>query len=100
MSSMATSPTPTPRTARRFEGTVVSDAMTKTRVVIVERWKWHPKYKKSFRVRSRYKVHDPEEATHTGDRVVFEECRPISKEKRWRIVKVISRQPTVNRMGS
>ena len=60
--------------------------MMKTRVVLVERWKRHPKYQKSYRVHRRYKVHDEEEKTHTGDRVVFEECRPISKDKRWRIV--------------
>lgn len=77
----------TPTTQRRqLEGTVVSDKMSKTRVVLVERWKWHPKYKKSFRTRSRYKVHDERETTHVGDHVTFEECRPISKEKRWRIV--------------
>ena len=60
--------------------------MSKTRVVLVERWKWHSKYKKSFRTRRRYKVHDEQETTHVGDQVTFEEFRPISKEKRWRLV--------------
>ena len=86
---MATEPTIT-KTARRFEGTVVSDKMQKTRVVLVERLRWHPKYGKSYRVRQRYQVHDPEEVSHAGDRIRFEECRPISKNKRWRIVNVIS----------
>ncbi len=80
---------PTAKIHRRLEGIVVSDKMSKTRVVLVERWKWHPKYKKSFRVRRRYQVHDEQEATHVGDRVTFEECRPISKEKRWRLVEVV-----------
>ena len=79
----------TTRTPRRFEGTVVSDKMQKTRVVLVERLRWHPKYGKSTRVRQRYHVHDPKESTHVGDRVRFEECRPISKNKRWRLVEVI-----------
>lgn len=76
---------------RQLEGTVVSDRMAKTRVVFIERAKWHPKYKKSYRVHSRYKVHDPFEVSHVGDKILFEECRPISKDKRWVIVKVISR---------
>lgn len=87
---MATS---TPQRARRFEGIVVSDVMAKTRVVVVERQKRHPKYGKSYRVHRRYKVHDPEEATHVGDRVTFEECRPLSKEKRWRLVQVAPANP-------
>ncbi|MBI2482767.1 30S ribosomal protein S17 [Candidatus Uhrbacteria bacterium] len=74
---------------RQFEGTVVSDAMAKTCVVVVERWKMHPKYRKAFRMRRRYKVHDPEHTAHVGDQVRFVECRPISKEKRWRLVDVI-----------
>lgn len=85
---MATT-TPTKRIPRQFEGTVVSDKMQKTRVVLVERWKRHPKYRKSYRVRHRYQVHDPEHVSHTGDRVVFEECRPLSKEKRWTFVKKV-----------
>ncbi|MBI4142332.1 30S ribosomal protein S17 [Candidatus Uhrbacteria bacterium] len=77
--------TPVPH-HRQLEGTVVSDKMQKTRVVLVERWKRHPKYGKSYRVHRRYKVHDPAESSHVGDRVRFEECRPISREKRWRLI--------------
>ena len=76
----------TPRLTRRFEGMVVSAAMDKTCVAVVERWKQHPKYKKAYRVRHRYKIHDPENSARVGDRVRFEECRPYSKEKRWRLV--------------
>ncbi|MBI4433230.1 30S ribosomal protein S17 [Candidatus Uhrbacteria bacterium] len=75
---------------RELEGTVVSDAMAKTCVVLVERWKMHPKYRKAFRVHRRYKVHDPIHAAHVGDRVRFVACRPISKDKRWRLVDVIA----------
>ena len=85
-----------PSTPRRFTGTVVSDKMQKTRVVLVEGLKWHAKYKKSFRVHRRYKVHDEQEVTKVGDRVRFEECRPLSKDKRWRLVEKLqadSHQP-------
>lgn len=74
---------------RRLEGIVVSTAMQKTCVIVVERWKMHPKYRKAYRVRRKYKVHDPEGTAVTGDHVRVEECRPISKEKRWRFVEKI-----------
>ena len=79
-------PTPQPR---QLSGVVVSDAMAKTRIVVVERWKWHPKYKKSYRVRQRYAMHDPEHLTKVGDQVLFEECRPLSKTKRWLLVQKV-----------
>ena len=71
---------------RKLNGVVVSDAMTKTRVVMVTRLKKHPKYLKYYKVTSRFKAHDEENAYHKGDNVVIEETRPMSKEKRWRIV--------------
>ncbi|MFH1098339.1 MAG: 30S ribosomal protein S17 [Candidatus Uhrbacteria bacterium] len=77
--------------SRRFEGLVVSDKMSKTRVVLVEQLKLHPKYRKQYRVRHRYKVHDENEVSKIGDRVAFEECRPLSKEKRWKIVGRLSK---------
>ena len=82
---------------RRFEGVVVSDKMTKTCVVLVERWKMHPKYAKAYRVHRRFQVHDPQDAAHMGDTVVFEECRPISKNKRWQLV---SRRPAATRRAA
>ena len=72
-------------------GTVVSDRMTKTRVVEVERVKQHPKYLKRYAVSRRYKAHDEHGEYKTGDRVVIEETRPLSREKRWRIVSRITR---------
>lgn len=71
---------------RTFRGVVVSHRMNKTAVVRVDRIKQHSKYGKRYRVSKRYKVHDEKNERKTGDLVVFEECRPISKEKRWRLV--------------
>ena len=71
---------------RKITGVVVSDKMTKTRVVEVKRSKRHPKYLKYYTVTTRFKAHDEDNAYHTGDTVVMEETRPLSKEKRWKIV--------------
>lgn len=71
---------------RRLIGTVVSDKMEKTVVVRVERWKKHPKYLRRVRVHKRYKAHDEKREYKVGDRVIIEETRPISKEKRWKVV--------------
>jgi small subunit ribosomal protein S17 len=73
-------------TARKFSGVVVSDKMTKTIVVKVERVKVHPKYGKRYTVSAKYKVHDEAEQFHTGDKVNFVECRPLSRDKRWRVL--------------
>lgn len=71
---------------RKLKGTVVSDKMNKTRVVSIERMKKHPRYLKFYKQTSRFKAHDEKNEYKTGDNVVIEETRPISKEKRWRIV--------------
>ena len=78
--------TPIQKIHRLFEGTVVRDAMNKTIVVRVDRIVVHPKYKKRYRVSKRYKVHDEKNTYKIGDRVQFVECRPLSKEKRWRVI--------------
>jgi len=67
------------------------DKMTKTIVVKVERIKQHPKYKKRYRAYRKFKVHDEKNEAKIGDRVIFEECRPISKEKRWRLVEIMKK---------
>jgi small subunit ribosomal protein S17 len=74
---------------KQLQGTVVSDKMQKTVVVEVERLKEHPKYKRRYKVRKKYKAHDEKREYKTGDRVIIEECRPISKDKRWRVIKKI-----------
>ncbi len=69
----------------KLQGKVVSDKMNKTVVVEVERVKEHPRYKKRHKIHKRYKAHDESEKYSVGDKVVIEECRPISKDKRWRV---------------
>ena len=71
---------------KQLIGTIVSNKMQKTVVVLVERIKEHPKYKRRFRVYKKYKAHDEKREYKAGDRVIIEECKPISKEKRWRVV--------------
>ncbi|MFA6995275.1 MAG: 30S ribosomal protein S17 [Patescibacteria group bacterium] len=73
--------------SRRFNGVVVSDKSDKTIVVRVETIKKHPKYQKRYTVSRKYKVHDEKNEYHTGDKVSFIECRPLSKDKRWRVIK-------------
>lgn len=73
------------------EGVVVSDAMQKTRVVRIERVYRHPKYQRVIRISKKLKAHDEANESHVGDRVLIEETRPMSKEKRWRIRKVLTR---------
>ncbi len=71
---------------RRLKGVVLSDKMDKTVVVGVEVLKEHPKYKKRYKSSTRYKAHDESNEAKEGDRVLIEETRPMSKDKRWRLV--------------
>ena len=71
------------------EGVVVSDAMQKTRVVRIERVFRHPRYQRVVRVSKKLKAHDEANESRVGDRVVIEETRPLSKEKRWRIRSIL-----------
>ncbi len=71
---------------KKFNGVVVSDKMDKTIVVKVDRVKVHPKYKKRYSVSKRYKVHDEKNQYKEGDKVSFVECRPLSKDKKWRVL--------------
>ena len=73
------------------EGVVVSDKMTKTRVVLIERVYRHPRYERVVKRSKKLKAHDEANASKTGDRVLIEETRPLSKEKRWRIRQVLER---------
>jgi len=73
---------------KKFQGTVVSEKMNKSIVVVVNRVRMHPLYKKRYTISKRYKVHDPKEEAKVNDRVIFEECRPLSKDKRWRLIKI------------
>jgi len=71
---------------RKLQGTIVSDKMTKTRVVAVDRMKKHPRYEKYYAVTERFKAHDDKNEYKTGDKVIIQEVRPMSREKRWTIV--------------
>lgn len=72
-------------------GLIASDKMDKTVVVEVVRRMRHPVYHKYIQSRSRYKAHDEANSCKVGDRVLIEECRPMSREKRWRVVEIIER---------
>jgi small subunit ribosomal protein S17 len=74
---------------RRLIGEVVSDKMAKTVVVKVVHVKAHPKYKKRYKVSSKYKAHDEKNLFRNGEKIVIEACRPISKDKRWRVIKKV-----------
>lgn len=72
---------------KQLKGVVVSDKMAKTVVVAVTRLKEHPKYKKRFKVTTRYQAHDEQGEYKVGDEVMLQECRPLSRHKRWRVIR-------------
>jgi len=76
---------------RELIGVVTSDKMQKTRVVLVERRLSHAKYGKYLTARTKYKAHDEKNEYKTGDRVLIVESRPLSRDKRWRVEKLIER---------
>jgi small subunit ribosomal protein S17 len=75
-----------------LEGVVSSDRMEKTVVVTIERLEKHPVFKKYIRRRRKFMAHDEKNECKAGDRVRIRECRPLSKDKCWRVVKIIERQ--------
>jgi small subunit ribosomal protein S17 len=90
MSQPTSTPEPTTRSRRKTEiGIVTSDKMNKTRRVEVERLFPHPKYGKYLKRRTVCHAHDEANATHVGDIVEIMETRPLSKLKRWRIVRIV-----------
>ncbi|MBI5076900.1 30S ribosomal protein S17 [Candidatus Falkowbacteria bacterium] len=74
---------------REFEGIVVSKRMDKTAVVLITRTVTHKRYKKQYKMSRRYKVHDEKNECREGNLVRFRECRPMSKEKRWRLIQIL-----------
>jgi len=79
-----------PRAKRKEKtGIVISDKMNKTITVRVERTAKHPIYKRIVKQRSKFMVHDEGEIAKMGDRVRIQETRPLSKNKRWRLVEVL-----------
>lgn len=78
-------------------GSVTSDRMDKTVVVSVETLRRHPFYKKTVKQLSKFKVHDEDNVCKVGDTVRIVETRPLSKDKRWRIVEIITRKETIKK---
>lgn len=76
---------------RKLKGTIVSDKMKKTVVVKVDRLKLHSKYRKYFKMSTKFKAHDEKGEYKIGDEVVIQETKPISKEKRWNVVELVRR---------
>ena len=80
---------------RTLQGVVVSDKQAKTVVVRVDRRFTHPIYKKTIRRSKNYHAHDENNEFHPGDLVLIEECRPISRTKAWRVVKLMEKAKIV-----
>lgn len=76
---------------KKREGTVVSAKMQKTVVVVVERLVQHPVYGKRVRERRRFKAHDEKGQCGEGDRVLIIESRPLAKDKRWRVSRIVAK---------
>ncbi len=71
--------------AKKLKGEIVSDAMDKTVTVLVSRYEKDPKYKKYVRLSKKYKAHDEKNEYKKGDKVFIEECRPVSKDKHFKV---------------
>jgi len=76
---------------KEMTGVVVSDKMDKTRVVAIETWKVVPKYQKRVRSTRKVKAHDEDNSARTGDLVRIVECRPLSRDKKWRIAEILEK---------
>jgi small subunit ribosomal protein S17 len=79
------------RIRKERQGVVVSNRMQKTVVVAVERMVMHPKYKKYIKARNKVKAHDEGNQCRIGDRVLIQETRPLSRDKRWRVSRIVER---------
>ena len=78
-------------TRRQVVGTIISNKMDKTVVVMTERLIKHPLYKKYIRQRNKFKAHDKDNTCQIGDRVLITESRPLSKTKRWRVSRILEK---------
>lgn len=73
----------------QLEGRVVSNKMAKTIVVEIHRSKEHPRYKKRINITKKFKAQDEKNECQIGDLVLIESCRPLSKDKKWRLLKIV-----------
>jgi len=76
---------------KRLVGVIVSDKMTKTVTVLVEGLRKHPTYEKYVIRSEKYKAHDEENTCRVGDKVLIEETRPLSRDKRWKVKEILER---------
>jgi small subunit ribosomal protein S17 len=83
------------RQRKNRTGVVVSNKMDKTIVVQIDQRVMHPIYKKYVRKRVKYKAHDERNEANVGDTVLIEECRPLSRQKRWRLKNIIEQAPAL-----
>jgi small subunit ribosomal protein S17 len=90
----AATPAPVRNVRRTLQGIVTGDKTAKTRRVEVARRVQHPKYGKFIKQRTVCYVHDEANESHLGDTVEIVECRPLSKMKRWRLVRVVTKAPS------
>lgn len=76
---------------KKMLGSVVSNSMDKTVLVLVERLTKHRTYKKYIRKRAKYMAHDPQNLCQVGDKVRLIENRPLSKRKRWKVLEIVKK---------
>lgn len=79
---------------KQIRGKVVSDKMDKTVVVRIDRELYHSKYGVRYKTNRKFKVHDEENKAKVGDEVIIEEAKPISKDKKWKLTRVVNSQNT------
>jgi small subunit ribosomal protein S17 len=75
---------------RKLIGIITSDSMDKTVTVAVNSFKTHPKYKKRYKVTTKYKAHDEKNEFKKDEKVMIRETRPLSKDKKWRVIKKVN----------
>lgn len=80
---------------RKLQGIITANQMKKTVVVRVDRLAKHAKYLKYYRVSKKFKAHDEHNEHQVGDIVMIQETRPLSKEKRWKVVSLVKRMPII-----
>jgi small subunit ribosomal protein S17 len=90
---------PTAKSAKTLTGRVVSTKMQKTIAVLIQRYVPHPQYGKYQRRTTQLLAHDENGESRTGDLVAIEACRPLSRHKSWRLVKVLERAPQTDHVA-
>jgi len=83
------------KSARTLSGRVVSDKMDKTVTVLVERKVMHPIYGKIVRRSQKFHAHDETNECHTGDIVLIQECRPLSRTKSWKVTQLVEKATNI-----